>query len=99
MSEILNALPPWLAIQFIAVAAVTYAVVMAMRRGERDRKNGYGHNGDGATPRWFSNEQTLELLRDIKELLHDLKKLQHDQISLLENISNENVINPRRLQE
>lgn len=98
MSEILNALPPWAAIQFIAIAGVTYAMVMAMKRGERDRKTG-NSTSDGSTPRWFLNEQTLELLRDIKEVLHRIEKGQHDQTSLLENISNENVINPRRLQE
>lgn len=96
INEILKALPPWLAIQFIGFAGVTYAVMMAMKRGERDRKSG-GHND--ATPRWYATEQNLDLLRDIKDLLHDIKTEQHNQTSVLEQIANENMINPRRLQE
>lgn len=89
LNEIIKALPPWAVLQFAGFGGITYAVIMAMRRGERDRKTG---GGDSSTPRWFANEQTLDLLRDIRTELHH-------QSSLLEQIANENMINPRRLQE
>jgi hypothetical protein len=89
LDRIFEALGPWPIVQFAAAALIIFFVLKAMGRGEKDRKtNG---NGDG-TPRWFANEQTLEVLRDIKGELR-----QHTQ--LLEQIANENVINPRRLQE
>jgi hypothetical protein len=74
-----------------------------MSRGEKDRKA----NGNGeTTPRWFASEQQLELLRDIKDtcmIIRDETRQQtieaRQQTQLLEQITNENMINPRRLQE
>lgn len=82
-----DALGPWPIIQCAAACLIVYGVLRAMGKGEKDRKA----NGDG-TPRWFASEQSLEVLRDIRQELRF-------QTQLLEQIANENMINPRRLQE
>lgn len=89
LGKALEALGPWPIVQFAAAGLIIFGVLKAMGRGEKDRKS---NGNDNSTPRWFANEQTLEVLRDIKSELR-----QHTQ--LLEQIANENVINPRRLQE
>lgn len=96
LDRIFEALGPWPIVQFAAAALIIFFVLKAMGRGEKDRKaNG---NGEG-TPRWFANEQQLGVMRDIKETLHEIKHEARHQSQLLEQIANENVINPRRLQE
>ncbi len=85
-----DALGPWPIVQFAAACLIVYCVLHAMGKGEKDRRaNG---NNDAGTPRWFASEQMLEVLREIR---HELRH----QTQLLEQIANENVINPRRLQE
>lgn len=91
LAKALDALAGYPIIQAAVAILVLIAGVVFIRRGERDRKANGNGNGD-ATPRWFANEQTLELLREIKTELHH-------QSGLLEQIANENMINPRRIQE
>lgn len=90
IAEVYKSLASWPALQFAAIVLGGYFGIRMIMRGERDKKPPNG-NGDN-TPRWFANERTLDLLRDIKNELHH-----HS--SLLEQIANENVINPRRIQE
>jgi hypothetical protein len=89
LTKAFEALGPWPIVQFAAAALIFYVGLRAIQRGEKDKKP--SANGE-VTPRWFASEQQLELLRDIKE------NTRHS-AQLLEQIANENVINPRRLQE
>jgi hypothetical protein len=96
--EVYKSLASWPALQFAGIVLGGYVGIKLILRGEKDKKPSTPGNGD-ATPRWFANEQQLELLRDIKETLHDIKHESRSTVQLLEQIANENVINPRRLQE
>lgn len=96
LNKALEALGPWPIVQAAAAVLIVIGVLKAMNRGEKDRKA--NSNGD-TTPQWFANEQQLDLLRDINETLHHIKHESRHQSQLLEQIANENVINPRRLQE
>ena len=88
LTEAFKALGPWPIVQLVAALIIGYVALRAMNKGEKDRKE----SSLEATPRWFAAEQTLEVLRDIKDEMRQ-------QTQLLEQIANENVINPRRLQE
>lgn len=94
--EGIKGLGPWPPVQLAAIVIIIYAGLKAMALGERDRKT----NGNGeTTPRWFANEQTLDLLREIRGELHQIKREARLSNQHLEQIANENLINPRRLQE
>ena len=90
ITEVYKSLASWPALQIAAAIIGGYFGIKFIMRGEKDKKPANG-NGD-ATPRWFATEQNLEILRDI---LSENRQ----QTQLLEQIANENVINPRRLQE
>lgn len=87
-AEVYKSLASWPALQFAAIVLGGYFGIRMIMRGERDKKP----TNVESTPRWFVTEQNLEILRDI---LHENRQ----QTQLLEQIANENMINPRRLQE
>ena len=87
-AEVYKSLASWPALQFAAIVLGGYFGIKMIMRGEKDKKP----TNVESTPRWFVTEQNLEILRDI---LHENRQ----QTQLLEQIANENMINPRRLQE
>ena len=87
IDEIYRSLATWPAIQFAAVVLGGYFGIKMIMRGERDKKP-----ENDTTPHWFVTEQNLDVMR---QLLNESRQ----QTQLLEQIANENVINPRRLQD
>lgn len=87
-AEVYKSLASWPALQFAAIVLGGYFGIRMIIRGEKDKKPTIVEE----TPRWYFNEQNLEILRSI---LYESRQ----QTQLLEQIANENMINPRRLQE
>ena len=92
ITEVYKSLASWPGLQFAFAIIGGYFGIKLIMRGEREKKPVPVPVNGETTPRWFVTEQNLEILRDI---LSENRQ----QTQLLEQIANENVINPRRLQE
>lgn len=111
-SKALEALGAFPIVQAAVAILVVLAGIYLMRRGEKDKKPssiepvpqwlmmGPAHDAIGAVHDIAEQGRVqIHILERIETVLKDGAKEQRVQTQLLEQIANENIINPRRLRE